>query len=87
MKHLTQPSFWRQYKHLPLEVQRLADKNYELLKLDPCHSSLHFKKVGKSKQLWSVRVSDKYRALGLDVSEGVLWVWIGVHAEYDQFLK
>ena len=28
-----------------------------------------------------------YRALGRDVPEGILWGWIGSHAEYDKLLK
>jgi len=64
MKHLTLPRFWVHYWHLPENVRKLADKNYRLLKLDPAHPSLHFKKVGKNKTLWSVRVGRNYRALG-----------------------
>lgn len=86
MKHLTLPRFWGCYAQLPVKVQQLADKNYELLKADPFHASLHFKKVGKRRQLWSVRVGDHYRALGLDKPEGVIWFWIGTHAEYDKML-
>lgn len=55
MKHLTSPRFWRCYRQLPEEVQALADKNFELLKADPHHPSLYFKKIGKIKPLWSVR--------------------------------
>ena len=87
MKHLTLPRFWELYRCLPESVQKLADKNYRLLKLDPSHPSLHFKKVGKSKQLWSVRVGRNYRALGHEVREGILWFWNGNHAEYDKLLK
>jgi hypothetical protein len=58
MRHLTLPRFWQHYQQLPKEVQGLADKNYALLKVDPQHASLHFKKVGKRKQLWSVRVGE-----------------------------
>ena len=47
MKHLTLPRFWQYYQQLPPEVRELADKNYELLKVNPYHASLHFKKVGK----------------------------------------
>jgi len=47
MKHLTLPKFWGFYHQLPKEIQILADKNYELLKANPFHPSLHFKKVGK----------------------------------------
>ena len=45
MKHLTLPRFWRHYQSLPEEVQKLADKNFQLLKTNPSHSSLHFKKI------------------------------------------
>jgi hypothetical protein len=68
---------------LPEHARALADKNYRLLRTDPRHPSLHFKRVGK---LWAVRVGDHYRALGTDVSEGVQWFWIGTHAEYDRLL-
>jgi hypothetical protein len=86
MNHFTLPSFWQRYHHLPKDIQELADKNYALLRADPFHPSLHFKKVGKQKQLWSVRVGGHYRALGMDKSEGVIWFWIGTHAEYDHLL-
>jgi len=85
--HFTLPRFWHYYQQLPKDVQTLADKNYELLKSDPSHPSLHFKKVGKAKQLWSVRIGQQYRALGLNKPEGVVWFWIGTHADYDRLLS
>jgi hypothetical protein len=39
--------FWKLYSELPNEVQRLADKQYELLREDPFHPSLHLKQVGE----------------------------------------
>jgi hypothetical protein len=57
-----------------------------LLKGDPFHPSLHFKKVGRTKSVWSVRVGDHYRALAREKPEGIVWFWIGSHAEYDQLL-
>jgi hypothetical protein len=48
MKHMTLPRFWRCYEQLPVEIQTLADKNFELLKNDPRHPSLHFKKIGRT---------------------------------------
>lgn len=66
-------------------VQRNADQCYELLKDDPSHPSLHFKKIGK--KYWSVRVGLDYRALGVEVENGISWFWIGSHDEYDQLLK
>ena len=60
MKHRASPRFWRAYRGLPREVRQLADRNYQLLKANPAHPSLHFKKVG---QFWSARVGLHYRAL------------------------
>jgi mRNA-degrading endonuclease RelE of RelBE toxin-antitoxin system len=71
MKHLTLPRFWRHYRQLPKEVQELADKNFKLLKADPHHPSLHFKRVGQTKHLWSVRIGVHYRALGVEKPDGL----------------
>ncbi len=81
MNHHTAPEFWDAFERLPLEIQALARSNYEILKLNPRHPSLHFKKVGGQ---WSVRIGMGYRALGADVADGVLWFWIGTHAHYDK---
>lgn len=81
MRHFTLPSFWQMYDKLPLSIQDLADKNYELLKKNPRHPSLQLKKVGK---YWSVRVGQKYRAVAIEIDDGLLWFWIGTHAEYDK---
>lgn len=54
MNHRTLPRFWERYRRLPNEVRELADRCFQLLKADPFHPSLHFKKVGPTRQLWSV---------------------------------
>jgi len=82
--HYASPSFWSAYNGLPFSIQKLADKNYELLKLNPQHPSLHFKKI---KNYYSARVGVHYRALGVEVDDGVLWFWIGSHAEYDKLIS
>ena len=69
---------------MPKQVQELADVNYELLKIDLSHPSLHFKKIGKYR---AVRVGLHYRALAIEVPEGLLWFWIGSHSEYDKILS
>jgi len=84
VKHFTTPQFWELYNRLPIRIRELADKNYELLKADSDHPSLHFKKVGR---FWSVRVGSHYRALGVAHGEGVLWFWIGSHAKYDDLIS
>ncbi len=44
MNHFTVPSFWKNYDSLSKNIQALADKNFELLKENPKHPSLHLKK-------------------------------------------
>lgn len=83
MKHLATPAFWKAYSSLPAQVQRLADRNYQLLKANPSHPSLHFKQAGRFR---SVRVGLHYRALGVEAADGVVWFWIGSHAEYDKLV-
>ena len=76
----TNQAFWTYYRSLPREIQRRADKNFDLLKQDPEHPSLSFKKVGKTR--WSVRVSRNYRALAREEDGTLVWFWIGKHDEY-----
>ena len=83
MRHWASPAFWQAYARLPQHIRDLADKNYELLKRDPKYPSLHFKHIGRH---WSVRVGAHYRALGVDADGGVLWFWIGSHADYDRMI-
>ncbi len=44
-EHKAASSFWQAYSSLSVDVQALADKNFSLLKSDPRHPSLQFKKV------------------------------------------
>ena len=84
MRHFASPAFWNCRRNLPASIQQLADKNFKLLKSEPRHSSLHLKRVGK---YWSVRVGLRHRALAVEMEEGLLWFWIGTHAEYDKLIK
>ena len=84
MKHFASPDFWFHYRLLPKNIQDLADKNFSLLKENSKHPSLKLKKVGV---YWSIRVGISYRALGKERKEGIIWIWIGTHAEYGQIIK
>ena len=83
MKHFTVPSFWKCYENLPANIQKQADNNYQLLKENANHPSLHFKKI---QRYFSVRIGLKYRALGIEMNEDIIWFWIGSHAEYDRLI-
>ena len=83
MRHFASPAFWEAYEKLPGAVRQLADKNFALIKQAPEHPSLRLKKVGR---FWSVRVGLRYRALATEVDGGLLWFWIGSHADYDAMI-
>ena len=82
--HRTSARFWTLFARLPEAVQDVARKNFELLKDNPSHPSLHFRKVGK---LWSVRAGINHRALAVEDGPDFIWVWIGPHGEYMRMIK
>ena len=79
--HFTTPEFWQCYNALPEHVRRSADNSYALLRQNPRHPSLHFKRIGR---FWAVRAGANHRALGIPIEAGILWFWIGSHAEYER---
>lgn len=83
MRHFASSSFWSDYEKLPRDIRELADKNFALLKENPQHPSLHFKKVGK---YWSAGVGIHYRALAVEAPDGFLWIAIVRHKSYDQIV-
>lgn len=81
--HLTE-EFIARFHDLPERIQRLARKNYKLWKENPLHPGVQFKLVGKRNPVYAVRVGIGWRALGIKVDDGIVWFWIGSHAEYDK---
>jgi hypothetical protein len=88
MEHRATEAFWRAYEALPQEIRSRADKQFRLLKSNPQHPSLQFKKVGDSRghEIWSARVTLSYRALAVKRG-GFLWFWIGDHETYDALIS
>jgi hypothetical protein len=84
LTHKTLPSFWHCYTQLPDDVQRRAEKQYELLTTDPAHPSVQLKPVGA---FWSARVSDAYRALSIRQGNTFVWFWVGDHDSYERLLR
>ena len=82
--HRTTKRFWEYYETLTKQVRELADKNFQLLKRNPRHPSLHFK---KSDKLWSARVGVAHRALAVKDGEDFIWIWIGTHDDYEKMIK
>ena len=83
MKHHATGDFWDAYDRLPQQIQKLADENFELLKSDPKHPSLQFKRIGR---FWSARVGKSWRALAIQDGDDFIWFWIGSHSDYDKLI-
>jgi hypothetical protein len=88
MEHHATAKFWRAFDALPADVRRRADKQFALLKADSQHSSLQFKKVGERDgvDVWSARVTLKYRVFALRQEDSCFWFWIGEHREYETLI-
>ncbi len=84
MRSRASTRFWRLFKQLRPEIQRLAIKNYQLWKASHWHSSLHFKKV---QGYWVARIGDNYRALGIETGGTITWFWIGPHDAYERLIN
>ena len=84
MNHHASPDLWSCYRALPASIRELADESFGMLKADPTHPSLQFKKVGR---FWAARVGLHYRAVAVEASDGLIWFWIGTHAEYDRLVS
>ena len=87
MKSQTLPQFWRMFRRLPRRIQRRASQAYQLWAQNPNAPGLRFKRVATNRQVYSIRIGDQYRALGLLQDDTVTWFWIGSHADYDRLLK
>jgi hypothetical protein len=89
MIHRAASDFWRQYHSLPSIIRNRADKQFALLKDNPHHPSLQFKKVGErhGAEVWSARITLNYRALAVRRPEVYLWFWIGDHKTYDSLIS
>jgi len=84
LKHFTSARFWSHYRQLPPDIQKLADKNFGILRIDPRHKSLRLKKVGA---FWSARIGLNFRAVAKERPEGLTWFWIGTHDEYKRLIS
>jgi len=82
--HRASRRVWAAYAILPPEIRVLADKQFKVLKSDPRHPSLHFKKTGR---VWSARVNHGVRALAVQDGEDFLLFWIGDHREYERLIR
>jgi hypothetical protein len=87
MKSYTVISFWNAFDALPNEIQSMSKKKFILWRANQFHPSLRFKCVNASHNIWSVRITRDYRALGVMKKNEIIWYWIGAHKDYEKLLK
>ena len=80
----THAQFWACFNALPEDLQRIAKTKYRLWEQDCFHPSLHFKPL--KDDVWSVRITQNYRALGRRKAGLIVWFWIGTHEEYNKLV-
>jgi hypothetical protein len=80
---------WKQlYKRLPIDIRKIAKKQYKIFKINPYHSGLHFKKIHSNKPIFSARINYNYRTLGVLSDDNIIiWFWIGSHSDYDKIIN
>ena len=83
MTSRARPSFWRAYAALDPPTRAAARRAYAQFSADPGHPSLRFKKLAGYDNVWSVRISQQYRAIGERDGDTITWAWIGSHNEFD----
>ncbi len=60
MIHRADADFWNDYRALPAAMRALAGKQFAVVKQNPQHPSLQFKKIGQrgGREVWPARVTD-----------------------------
>ena len=46
-----------------------------------------FKKLQAHDNLWSVRINEQYRAVGVRSGDTIEWIWVGTHNEFDNLFS
>jgi len=87
LQSYTAPRFWRHHANLPQSVKAQAQKRFALFMENPDHPGLKFKVVRRLPHVYSVRINDDYRALGVRKNNEITWFWIGSHDDYIALIK
>ena len=87
MEYFVLPSFERDLKKLPPNIQEAAKKQIELLCGNPGHNSLETGKLGQKregKDVWYVRITRGYRATFWWEKDEITFRRIGGHEILDR---
>jgi len=87
MKSSCTQDFWTMYARLPKQIQRQARKTYKTFMTVQQTPGLHLKRIHSAREIYSIRITRNYRALGILENDEFIWFWIGSHTQYEQHLK
>jgi hypothetical protein len=87
MTSRTTRSFREAFARLPKIIQFRARAAYRRFRTNPNHTGLQFKKVHRTRPVFSARVTDDYRVMGIAEGDDIIWFWIGKHEECERLLK
>jgi mRNA-degrading endonuclease RelE of RelBE toxin-antitoxin system len=87
MKSSITEEFREAFARLPKNIQQQARKSYRKFLESPDSPGLHFKKAHTRREIYSIRITQHYRALGTLQDDEIIWFWIGSHTEYNRLLK
>jgi hypothetical protein len=87
MKSVTTERFRKAFDELPEHIKEQANKSFKVWTKNPNHPAIHFKRIHKTKLIYSVRITLSYRALGIKENDTMIWFWIGSHTEYDKLIS
>ena len=79
--------FLKQYRSIPLNIQKRFEKQEAYFRINPLHPSLHTEKlIPKAKQIWSFRVDQSYRVIFRFLEgESIALLGIGTHDRIYKF--
>ena len=87
MRSRTDRQFWTHFSRLPPEVQQRAREAFSIWVKEPDSPKLQFKRVSRVHPLYSVRITKRYRAVGVLRGDEVTWMWVGPHDAYLRFIR
>jgi hypothetical protein len=69
------------------DIQQSARKSFRFWEQNPFHPSLRFKCINSEENIWAVRITRGYRALGVLDGDTLTWFWVGSHEKYERFFS
>jgi len=87
MHSFTTAQYRKSFARLPREIKRAARSAFRNWRDDPTQPGLHFKRVHRKRNVYSVRITDGWRALGTRDRDRIAWFWIGTHDAYERLLS